>query len=54
MSVGVNSGTSPPAVPKIFRWQFDPNNEVVAMWHPGMYMYLVYYAIEYVCIMKIK
>ena len=35
VSVGVNSGTSPPAVPKIFRWKYDEDNEVVAMWHPG-------------------
>ena len=35
MSVGVNSGSSPPAVPKIFRWKFDENHEIVAMWHPG-------------------
>ena len=35
VSVGVNDGTSPPAVPKIFTWKFDDENEIVAMWHPG-------------------
>ena len=35
VSVGVNDGTSAPAVPKIFTWKFDSDNEVIAMWHKG-------------------
>lgn len=34
VSVGVNPGTSPPAVPNLFVWQFE-EQEVIAMWHPG-------------------
>ncbi|XP_052801286.1 uncharacterized protein LOC128232002 [Mya arenaria] len=37
VSVGVNDGTSPPAVPKIFTWKFDDENSVIAMWHKGGY-----------------
>ncbi|XP_062571302.1 uncharacterized protein LOC134233351 [Saccostrea cucullata] len=36
VSVGVNPGTSPPAVPQLFRWSFE-SNEVLATWHPGGY-----------------
>lgn len=35
VSVGVNDGTSPPAVPPIFKWQFDEENSVIAMWIKG-------------------
>ena len=34
VSVGVNSVTSPPAVPPIFRWKFK-NASVIGLWHPG-------------------
>ncbi len=39
VSVGVNSGTSPPAVPKIFLWKEDESDEdgVIAMWIKGGY-----------------
>ena len=44
VSVGVNSGSAPPAVPKIFVWKTDGENEeedddgmVIAMWHAGGY-----------------
>ncbi|KAK3598273.1 hypothetical protein CHS0354_022590 [Potamilus streckersoni] len=36
VSVGVNPGTSPPAVPSIFKWRYE-QDEVLAMWHPGGY-----------------
>ncbi|XP_022328600.2 uncharacterized protein LOC111127633 isoform X2 [Crassostrea virginica] len=36
VSVGVNPGTSPPAVPPLFRWNFE-GKEVMATWHPGGY-----------------
>ncbi|ESO95330.1 hypothetical protein LOTGIDRAFT_160458 [Lottia gigantea] len=36
VTVGVNSVSSPPAVPKIFKWVFQ-NSSVIAMWHPGGY-----------------
>ena len=42
ISVGVNDGTSPPAVPKIFTWKFDDDNEIIAMWNPGkIYIYTI-------------
>lgn len=34
VSVGVNPGTSPPAVPNLFRWQFE-EKEVLGTWHAG-------------------
>ncbi|XP_011409863.1 PREDICTED: uncharacterized protein LOC105316568 [Amphimedon queenslandica] len=44
VSVGVNSGSAPPAVPKIFLWKVDGENEedggdgmVIALWHAGGY-----------------
>ncbi|XP_060073816.1 uncharacterized protein LOC132553577 [Ylistrum balloti] len=36
VSVGVNTVTSPPAVPPIFRWTFK-NSSVIGLWHPGGY-----------------
>ncbi|XP_076091967.1 uncharacterized protein LOC143063623 [Mytilus galloprovincialis] len=36
VSVGVNPGTSPPAVPNLFRWQFE-EKEVLGTWHAGGY-----------------
>ncbi|KAJ8302871.1 hypothetical protein KUTeg_019267 [Tegillarca granosa] len=36
ISVGVNGVTSPPAVPPIFRWEFQ-NKSVIGLWHPGGY-----------------
>lgn len=36
VSVGVNTVTSPPAVPPIFRWMFK-NSSVIGLWHPGGY-----------------
>lgn len=36
VSVGVNPGTSPPAVPNLFRWQFE-EKEVLGTWHAGIY-----------------
>ncbi|XP_048776556.1 uncharacterized protein LOC125680826 isoform X2 [Ostrea edulis] len=36
VSVGVNPGSSPPAVPPLFRWSFE-DDEVMATWHPGGY-----------------
>lgn len=37
VNVGVNPGSAPPDVPRVFRWQFPGNAsaEVVAMWNPG-------------------
>ena len=41
VSVGVNGGSAPPAVPKLFQWR--PSNDssfedsITAMWHPGGY-----------------
>ena len=41
VSVGVNPGSAPPAVPKLFQWQPYNNNmtndTIIAMWHPGGY-----------------
>lgn len=39
VSVGVNPGSAPPAVPKLFQWQpyNTTNDTIVAMWHPGGY-----------------
>ncbi|XP_033729575.1 uncharacterized protein LOC117318725 [Pecten maximus] len=36
VSVGVNPGTSPPAVPKLFTWKFE-DSAVLATWHAGGY-----------------
>ncbi|XP_041370965.1 uncharacterized protein LOC121384574 isoform X2 [Gigantopelta aegis] len=36
VSVGVNSGTSPPAVHNPFLWRFE-GSEVIGFWHPGGY-----------------
>lgn len=36
VSVGVNPGSSPPAVPPLFRWSFE-DDEVMATWHPGTF-----------------
>ncbi|XP_070532505.1 uncharacterized protein [Ptychodera flava] len=36
VSVGVNSMSSPPAVPNPFVWKYG-NDSVLAMWHPGGY-----------------
>lgn len=36
VSVGVNPGTSPPAVPKLFTWKFE-DSAILATWHPGGY-----------------
>lgn len=35
VSVGVNTVTSPPAVPPIFQWKFQ-NSSVIGLWHPGI------------------
>ncbi len=39
VTVGVNPGSSPPAVPKIFQWKLhkESSESVIAMWHPGGY-----------------
>lgn len=39
VSVGVNPGSSPPAVPKLFKWKLHEDSEesVVAMWNAGGY-----------------
>ncbi|XP_050410308.2 uncharacterized protein LOC126824914 isoform X1 [Patella vulgata] len=36
ITVGVNTVSSPPAVPKIFQWVYQ-NTSLIAMWHPGGY-----------------
>ncbi|XP_064635119.1 uncharacterized protein LOC135492532 [Lineus longissimus] len=36
ITVGVNAATSPPAVPRIFNWEYN-GQSVLAMWHPGGY-----------------
>ena len=36
VSVGVNPGSAPPAVPKIFSWQYR-GESVVGLWHAGGY-----------------
>lgn len=40
VSVGVNGGTAPPALPQIFKWKFG-NSEVLGTWHPGIILYIV-------------
>jgi hypothetical protein len=38
LSVGVNTYSGPPHVPRIFKWVDRPSNtSLVAMWHPGGY-----------------
>ena len=37
VSVGVNPGSAPPDVPKIFLWQYHDSESVVGLWHPGGY-----------------
>lgn len=39
ISIGVNGGSAPAAVPSIFKWQYDssPNNTIIGMVHPGGY-----------------
>ena len=37
VSVGVNPGTAPPAVPKIFQWKFQDQASVLGLWHAGGY-----------------
>ena len=39
VSVGVNPGSSPPAVPKLFEWKLheESTESVIAMWNPGGY-----------------
>lgn len=39
VTVGVNPGSSPPAVPKIFQWKLheESSESLIAMWHPGGY-----------------
>lgn len=34
ISVGVNNMTPPPAVPRLFMWQYA-NDSIMATWHPG-------------------
>ena len=36
VSVGVNPGSAPPAVPKIFLWEYK-SESVIALWHAGGY-----------------
>ena len=36
VTVGVNSGSAPPAVPNLFQWEYE-GQSVIAMWHPGGY-----------------
>lgn len=36
ITVGVNPGSAPPAVPPIFQWNFN-NKGIIALWHPGGY-----------------
>lgn len=37
LTVGVNGGSSPPAVPSVFVWKDEQSNsDILAMWHPGM------------------
>lgn len=42
VSVGVNGATSPPAVPKLFRWKYK-EQEVIATWHKGQGHFNVYF-----------
>lgn len=38
VSIGVNGGSAPPAVPKIFRWKDTQSKEtIIALWNPGGY-----------------
>ena len=38
VSIGVNDGSAPPAVPKIFRWKDTQSGEVIlGLWNPGGY-----------------
>jgi hypothetical protein len=38
ITVGVNGGSSPPAVPSAFVWQDAASGtDILAMWHPGGY-----------------
>ncbi|XP_062498804.1 uncharacterized protein LOC134176140 [Corticium candelabrum] len=38
ITVGVNGGSMPPAVPSVFVWHHSPTNQsILAMWHPGGY-----------------
>lgn len=39
VSVGVNNMTPPPAVPKVFKWQFGTDS-VIGTWHPGIHVLL--------------
>ena len=36
ITVGVNSGSAPPAVPDLFMWEYQ-GQSIIAMWHPGGY-----------------
>ncbi len=36
LTVGVNSGSAPPAVPNLFHWEYQ-GARILAMWHPGGY-----------------
>jgi len=36
VTVGVNPGSAPPDVPKLFRWEYN-NQSVLGLWHPGGY-----------------
>ena len=39
ISIGVNPGSAPPAVPKLFQWRpyNTTDDTIIAMWHPGGY-----------------
>ena len=38
VTVGVNSASMPPDVPRVFQWQHNTTNtRIIAMWHPGGY-----------------
>ena len=38
LSVGVNGGSAPPMVPRIFRWlDSESGQDLIAMWNPGSY-----------------
>lgn len=51
VSVGVNPGTSPPAVPNLFVWRFE-EQEVLATWHPGKIFIVLKKIFLSVCIIK--
>ena len=36
ITVGVNPGSAPPAVPDLFLWDYN-GHQIIAMWHPGGY-----------------